>query len=165
MNQSHIPGFPNIIPIVYWLTYLPILKYEKKDNAALHLVRFHMHVHKFRVEFLEHCVMKMFMATLKDEARTLYEGLYSGSLFSMKYFHRMFFEHYEKSHYYLSLLQYCCHFCEVFIPYLKNLGDNGDFLDEYMLEELYEFSSQQPCQYLGYKEEHKYGKLRGSSHC
>ena len=52
MNQSHIPGFPNPMPKVEWLTNLPIFKYEMKDNAALHLVRFHMHICKLKVQFL-----------------------------------------------------------------------------------------------------------------
>ena len=49
MNRSHIPGFPNPMPKVEWLTDLPIFKDEKKDNDALHLVRFHMHVHSLKV--------------------------------------------------------------------------------------------------------------------
>ena len=44
MNRSHIPGFPNPMPKVDWLEDLPIFKDEKKENVALHLVRFHMHV-------------------------------------------------------------------------------------------------------------------------
>ena len=91
MDWSHLPGFPNLMQKFNWLNYLPIIKDEKKDNASLHLVRFHMHVHKFRVEFPEDCLMKMFMATLEDEARTWYEGLQLGSLFFLKYFHKMFF--------------------------------------------------------------------------
>ena len=49
MDQSHIPSFPNPLPKVNWLTYLPIFKDENKYNVALHLVRFHMHVYKFWV--------------------------------------------------------------------------------------------------------------------
>ena len=49
MNRSHIPGFPNPMPKVEWLTDLPIFKDEKKDNVSLHLVRFHMHVHSLKV--------------------------------------------------------------------------------------------------------------------
>ena len=70
MNRAHIPGFPNPLPKVEWITHLHIFKHEKKDNVALHLVRFHMHVHKFRFEFPEDCLMKMFMATLEDEVIT-----------------------------------------------------------------------------------------------
>jgi len=49
MNRSHIPDFPNLMPKVEWLTDLPIFKVENKDNVALHLVRFHMHVHRLKV--------------------------------------------------------------------------------------------------------------------
>ena len=64
MNRSRIPGFPNPIPKVEWLTNLPIFKDEKKDNVALHLVRFHMHVHSLKVKFPADCLMKKFMANL-----------------------------------------------------------------------------------------------------
>ena len=130
---------------VNWLTYLPIFKYEKKDNATLHLVRFHMHVHKFQFEFPKDCFMKFFMAILEDGARTWYEGLQLRSLFSLRDFYRNFLEHYEKTHSSLSLLQGCCDFCEVFIPYLKIIGDNGECMDEDMLEALYDFSSHVIC--------------------
>ena len=49
MNWSHIHGFPNPMPKVEWLIDLPILKDEKKDNDALHLVRFHLHVYSLKV--------------------------------------------------------------------------------------------------------------------
>ena len=83
--------------------------------------------------------MKIFMATLEDEARTWYEVLQSRILFSLRDFHRNFLEHYEKNHSSLSPLQDCCDFCEVFIPYLKNLGDDGKCMDEDILEPLYDF--------------------------
>ena len=42
MNWSHIPSFPNPMPKGEWLDDLSIFNDEKKENAALHLVRFHM---------------------------------------------------------------------------------------------------------------------------
>ena len=68
MNWSHIPGFPNPMPEVDWLDDLPIFKDEKKDNAALHLVKFHMHVRSLKAHFPEDCLMKMFMTTLEGKA-------------------------------------------------------------------------------------------------
>ena len=68
MNRSHIPGFPNPMPKVEWLDDLPIFKDEKKDNVALQLVRFHMHVHNLKVQFPEDFLMKMFIATLEVKA-------------------------------------------------------------------------------------------------
>jgi len=49
INWSHIPGFRNPMPKVDWLDDLPIFKDEKKDNGAIHLVRFHMHLHSLKV--------------------------------------------------------------------------------------------------------------------
>ena len=83
---------------VDWSTHLPIFKDEKKDDVGLHLVKLHIHICRLRVEFPEDCLMKMFMATLEDKARVWYEGLKSGSLWSLKYFHRIFSEHHGKSH-------------------------------------------------------------------
>jgi len=83
MNWSHIPGFPNPMPKVEWLTDLPIFKDEKKDNVALHLVRFHIHVHNLKVQFPEDCLMNMFMATLEGKTWSWYESLPNGSLYSL----------------------------------------------------------------------------------
>ena len=75
MNCAHIPGFPNWIPKVDWQTCLPKFRDPKNDDVALHFVRFHMHIHKLRVELHEDSLMKMFMATLEGDARSWYEGL------------------------------------------------------------------------------------------
>ena len=53
MNLAHIPGFPNRIPKLDWQTGLPKFKDQKNDDAALHLVRFHMHIHKLGVKLHE----------------------------------------------------------------------------------------------------------------
>lgn len=55
------------MPHVDSFTNLPIFKNEQEDDAALHLVRLHVHVCRLRVEFPEDCLMKLFMATLKIE--------------------------------------------------------------------------------------------------
>ena len=115
MNHAHIPGFPNRLPRIERKIYLPKFRDEEGDDAALHLVKFHMHVCRLRVEFLEDCLMKMFMATLEDKARAWYEGLQSGSLCSLKDFHRTFFEHYGKFHSSLPLFQNSCQNCKHFI--------------------------------------------------
>ena len=85
MNCAHIPGFPNRIPCIYWQTYLPKFRDGNKDEVFLHLFRFHMHVCKLKIEFLEYLLMKMFMATLEGKARSWYEGLLERSLCSLKY--------------------------------------------------------------------------------
>ena len=68
MNRDHIRGFPNKIPKVDWQRNLPMFKDDDRNDAALHLVRFHMHIHKLKVDFTEDCLMKIFMATLEGEA-------------------------------------------------------------------------------------------------
>ena len=78
MNRSHIPGFPNHMPKVDWLDDLPIFKDEKKDNVALHLVMFHMHVCNLKVQFPEDCLMRMFMTTLEGKAWSWYKSFENG---------------------------------------------------------------------------------------
>ena len=82
MDRSHIPGFPNPMPRDDWLSYLPMFKDEKKDDVALHLIKFHMRIHMLVVEIHEDCLMKIFMATLEERARLWYEKLPSASLCS-----------------------------------------------------------------------------------
>ena len=96
MDRSQIPLFPNHMPCADWFAHIPIFKDEDKDDADLHLVKFHVHVCRLRVEFLEDCLMKFFMASLEDKSRVWYEGLLEGSLCSLKYFHKMFSKHYVK---------------------------------------------------------------------
>ena len=138
MNRSHIPGFPNPMPKVEWLTDLPIFKDEKKDNVALHLVRFHMHVHSLKVQFPEDCLMKMFMATLEGKAWSWYESLPNGSLYSLADFHVAFYEMYEECHPSLLLVKDCCKHCVSFIEYLENCYEDDEFMDEEILEALHD---------------------------
>ena len=58
LKRDHIPGFPNHMPHVYWKTYLPKFRDQVGDDVALHLLKFHMHVHKLKVVFHEDCLMK-----------------------------------------------------------------------------------------------------------
>ena len=51
MSRDHIPGFPNKIPKVDWSRNLPTFKDDGKKDAALHLVRLHMHICKLKVDF------------------------------------------------------------------------------------------------------------------
>jgi len=53
MSRDHIPGFPNKIPKVDWQRNLPMFKDDDRNDAALHLVRFHMHIHKLKLIFLK----------------------------------------------------------------------------------------------------------------
>ena len=75
MNISSIHGFPNRIPHVDWQTYLPKFKYQKGDDASIHLVRFHKKIHKMGFGWHEDYLMRIFMITLEGDARSWYEGL------------------------------------------------------------------------------------------
>ena len=86
MNRTHIPSFPNTILNIDWQAYLPRFQDKKGDDASFHLIRFHMHVHRLRIDFPEYCLMEMFMMTLEEEARFWYEGLPPISIYSLKDF-------------------------------------------------------------------------------
>ena len=45
-----------------------MFKNVKGNDVSLHLVRFHMHVRRLKIDFPEDCLMKIFMATLEDQA-------------------------------------------------------------------------------------------------
>lgn len=115
MNCGHIFGFPNWIPCIDWKTDLPKFIDGNEDDAILHLIKFHWHIHKLGIRFYEDCLMKMFMATLVGKIRSWYEGLKLGSLFSLKEFHTTFFEFYGKSHHSFLLFEDCCESCENYI--------------------------------------------------
>ena len=91
MNIDHIPSFPNKIPQVNSQRNIPIFQDEDVDDALLHLIKFHVHAWKLKVEWHEDCLMKMFMKTLEGKSRKWYKGLDPGSLFSLKDFHKVFY--------------------------------------------------------------------------
>lgn len=59
LNQDHILGFPNHMPHVDWKTYFPKFIDERGDDVALHLVKFHMHVRRLKVQYHEDYQLKM----------------------------------------------------------------------------------------------------------
>ena len=118
MDRSHIPGIPNPMPRVYWLSYLPMFKDEKKDDATLHLIKFLMYVCRLKVKFLEDFLMMIFMAALEDKERTWYEWLRLASICSLKGFHTIFFDNYKYNYPSLLLVQNCCVHFEVFFQYI-----------------------------------------------
>ena len=138
MRRSHIPGFPNRIPKVDWLTYLPRLRDEEGDDAALHLIKFHMHVRKLKTSFPKDCLMKMFMATLEGQARSWYENLPPACIYSLKDFHSVFFEKYRKTYPSLLLIRDCCDHFENFIQELENMYEDDVFMDDEIVEALQE---------------------------
>ena len=95
MNRDHIPRFPHKMPQVNWQRNIPIFQDENVYDALLHLIKFHIHSWKLKVECHEDCLMNIFMDTLEGKAREWYEGLNPGSLFTLKYFHKVFYENYK----------------------------------------------------------------------
>ena len=95
MNREHIPGFPHKMPEVDWLKNLPTFQGEHVDNPLLHLIKFHIHVWKFKAQWHEHYLMKMFMETLEGKARVWYEWLEPRSLFSLRDMHQVFYKNYK----------------------------------------------------------------------
>lgn len=53
MSRDDILGFPKSMPRVNWMTYLLNFKNVKGNDVALHLVIFHMHVHRLKIGFLK----------------------------------------------------------------------------------------------------------------
>lgn len=143
MNRAHILGFSNHIPHIYWKLGLPKFKGQDGEDASLHLVKFHLHIHRLKMEFPEDFLMKMFMDTLEEKARSWYENLPSASLYSLKDFHSVFFQHYQISNYSLSMIDSCCEISNIFIDFIENLyGDEG-CIDDEITESLHDFFSQQ----------------------
>ena len=143
LSRDHIPGFPNKIPNVDWSRNLPTFNADGKKDAALHLVRFHMHIRKLKISFPEDCLMKMFMATLEDEARSWYESLPSASIYCLRDFHTVFFEKYKESYPSLILVQNCCSHVHNFIESLEKYYEDDNFMDVEIMEALYENPFQQ----------------------
>ena len=108
MSRDHILGFPHKLPKVNWGNNLPMFQDENIDDILLHLIKFHIHSSRLKGDWHEDCLMKIFMGTLEGKARERYEALKPASLFSLKYFHKVFFEHYKEDVPYLSLAENCC---------------------------------------------------------
>ena len=53
MSRDHNPGFLNKMPKVDWLQNLPMFRNVEGNHAALHLVKFHIHVDKLNIDFLK----------------------------------------------------------------------------------------------------------------
>ena len=119
MNHAHILGFSNRLPHIYWKTYMLKFRDEEGDDAALHLLKFHMHIHRLKIELPNDCLMKMCMASLEGKASSWYEKLSLGSLYSLKYFHATFFEKYKDSYPYLLLVEGCYKYVESFIWHME----------------------------------------------
>ena len=143
MNRDHIPRFPHKMPQVNWDKNLPIFQDEKVDDALLHLIKFHIHSWRLKVEWHEDLLMNIFMVKLEGKAREWYEGLNPSSLFSLKYFHKVFYENYKEYSPSLSLVENCCDQSEDLIQHLVRIYENlADWHPEDYLEEIHNFITQ-----------------------
>jgi hypothetical protein len=138
MNCSHIPKFSNRIPYVDWLTYLPMFKDEEGDGVALHLIKFHMHACKLKVEWHANCLMKMFMDSMEGKERSLYEKLPLSCICSLNDFHTLFFEHFKESYSSLLLVKNCCEHFEGYIQNIKYVYGNDMFMDDEIIEDIHD---------------------------
>ena len=146
MNRDHIPGFPHKMPQIVWDTNLPMFQDENFDDPLLHLIKFHIHTWRLKVEWHEHYLMKMFMVTLEGKAREWYEGLDPGTLFSLKDFHKVFYENYKENCLSLSLVENFCDQSEDLIQYLVKIDEDlGNWHPEDLLEEIHSFHTQVNC--------------------
>ena len=82
--------------------------------------------------------MKMFMVSLQGNERSWYERFPFGSLYSLKYFHKVFHEYFKYQYRSLLMVQDCCMHDKGFIEQLKNMYGEEEFLDEELLEILHE---------------------------
>jgi hypothetical protein len=143
MNHYHIPGFPNCLPLIDWQTHLPKFKHEKGYDVALHLVKFHMHIHKLRIEFPEDCLMKMFMETLEERERLWYERLPHASLYSLEDFYSVFCKKYKESYPSIVLVENLCENIDNIFQHMGIDVDDEDLMDDEIKEALFELSSHQ----------------------
>lgn len=143
LSRDHIPGFLNKIPKVDWSRNLPTFKDDGKKDAALHLVRFHMHIRKLKVDFPEDCLMKIFLATLEGEAQSWYDNLPQACIYCLKDFHALFIERYQASYPSLNLVHDCCKHASTLIESLEKYYEDDNFMDVEIMEVLYENPFQQ----------------------
>ena len=138
MHHIHIPDFLNHLSGVSWKAYLPTFKDKKGDDATLHLIRFHMHICKFKVKFHEDCLMNMFMVSLEGNAQLWYESLPSNCLYSLRNFHIVFYERYKEHHPSLLLVKDCFTHVDNFIKDLESFYEDDQFMDDEIIKAIHE---------------------------
>jgi len=96
-----------------------------------------------KVDTPEDCLMKIFLATLEGEAQSWYENFPTACIYCLKDFHAMFIERYKESYPSLNLVQDCCKHAYGFIESLEKYYEDDNFMDEEIMEVLYENPFQQ----------------------
>ena len=106
MNNAHIPGFPNHLPHIEWQSYFPEFRDQEGDDVALHLVKFHMHILKLRVEFHEE--LEDVYGYFGRRSEIMVQKLRLASLYSLEYFYSVFWKNYKESYPSLLLVENFC---------------------------------------------------------
>ena len=115
---------------------------ENIDDPLLHIIKFHIHSWRLKGDWHMDFLMRLFIATLEGQVREWYEALKPTSLFSLKYFHKVFYEHYKENFPSLSLAENCYDQAEDLIHYLKNIDEDFEnWHPEDLLEEFHNFHS------------------------
>ena len=117
-----------------------MFKDKKGDVAVIHLLRFHMHIHRLKIKFPEDCLMKMFVVSLEEKVRSWYEKLPTASICSLKN------DKYKEDYPSLLVVQNCYDNFESFIQYLEDYYDEDQFTNNEILEALDENHFQHPKQ-------------------
>jgi hypothetical protein len=89
------------------MDYLHVFKEEKEDNPSQHLVTFHQCMDQLGI-LHEDVLMKMFMYSLKGDAREWYFSLPASSICSLRDFHVAFNKHCKRYYSADILLEDCC---------------------------------------------------------
>jgi len=107
LNFSVIPGFPHSVPyLIEWGYFLPIFRERKEENLAEHLIKFHECMDLLDIQH-EDVHMNIFMHSLDGNAHNGYFSLPPSIISSLKYFHRVFNEHYKRYFSYELLFDNC----------------------------------------------------------
>ena len=119
---------------------MPSFRDEKDDNVAMHLIKFHRHIHRLGLKFPKDCLMKMFMESLDDDARLWYEGLPAASIYSLKCFHIIFCNNYKQNHPALLLIESFYGRFEDLFQFIGIDIDDPDIMSDQIEEALFELS-------------------------
>lgn len=133
LNRGHIPNFPNRLPCIYLKTGLPKFKDHDAKGTSLHLVQFHFYIHRLKTKLPKDFLMKIFIDNLGEIARKWYDNLPFASLYSLKDFHSLLFQHYQSCNFSLSVMDRCCEIYENFIKLLENLYGDEECMEEEIL--------------------------------
>ena len=97
-----------------------------------------MHICRLRIKFPEDFLMKMFVASLEENARYLYKNLPVASICSLNHFHIVFHDKYKEDYPSLLLVQNYCDNFQSFIQYLEGYYDDDQFMNDEILKALEE---------------------------